>query len=95
MSDETQVKVNAGGFDVALAEAKPQWASKTNILGVLLLIVAVLQFLPATDVIPESWLKYVLAIAGVLTIVIRQYTMQPVGVDQFVVLSNNKVDNGV
>lgn len=63
-------------------EVKPIWQSKTFWVGVLQTLIAILTFMPTVEgVVPDTWLRYVLLASGVLTIVLRQLTEQPVAVD--------------
>lgn len=63
-------------------EVKPIWQSKTFWVGIIQTLIAILSFIPTVEgVVPDAWLRYVLLGAGVLTIILRQLTEQPVALD--------------
>lgn len=59
-------------------EPKPWWGSKLNWVGIALLAAATLEFL-AKDALTPDWLdKYLMMGAGILVIVFRGVTSQPI-----------------
>ena len=59
-----------------MAQAKGFFASKLNWLGMLTALVALAQF---ADVLPDPYGKWVLAISGVATVILRTFgTTQPI-----------------
>jgi hypothetical protein len=62
---------------IAVVGAKPFWQSKTNIHGAITLLIALATFLSVHPLL-DAWSEWILLVNGVLIIVTRWLTNQPV-----------------
>lgn len=56
---------------------KCYWLSKTNWVGILTLIIAILGILPGHTVIPPEWFPWIMLLQSIMVLILRYLTNQP------------------